>query len=179
MTKTILILAAFAALTPATQPPIRPPAQAVQGVRPDGQTISQIETEFESKLKSLDMNDPVQLLGAASGVYVNGCGMVFTTPLSLATTPDRSPFEPVISKAKAQIVHDQKVKHLPLVTKTLKDAVAAAANKLKALSPGDRIVFAARVYYLDWEDRSGLPSQIVASADRASALAGNIQVDVQ
>jgi hypothetical protein len=162
------------------QAPIPPaPTMATQNVRPDGAVIAKIESGFENRLRGLDSSEPFVLLGATSGVYVGGYGVVFTTPLDLATTPQTSPFQPVIPKAQAAVVHQRKLAHLPLLRKAMADTVAAAANQLKTLAPGEKIVFAVRVFYLDWEDRTGLPSQIVASADRESALAGKIQMDEQ
>ena len=158
--------------------PPSPAAIAAQNARPDGAVIAKIESGFESRLRSLDNSgEPFVLLGATSGVYVSGYGMVFTTPLDLATTPQPSPFEPVIPKAKAAAVHKVKLAHLPMLKQAMQDAVKGAASQLKTLAPGEKIVFAVRVFYLDWEDKTGLPSQIVATADRESALAGKIQMD--
>jgi hypothetical protein len=162
----------------APKPPA-PAATATQNVRPDGAVIAKIESGFEDRLRALDSSEPFVLLGATSGVYVSGYGMVFTTPLDLAATPQVSPFEPVIPKTKAVAVHKVKLAHLPLVRQALQDAVKGAANQLKTLGPGEKIVFAVRVFYLDWEDKTGLPSQIVATADRDSAIAGKIQMDQQ
>jgi hypothetical protein len=42
-----------------------------------------------------------------------------------------------------------------------------------------KISVAVRIYYMNWEDSAGLPHQIVATADRKSALAGAIQLEEQ
>ena len=39
----------------------------------------------------------------------------------------------------------------------------------------ERIVLAVRFWYQTWEDQTRLPSQILMTADRKSAMAGNIK----
>jgi hypothetical protein len=50
-----------------------------------------------------------------------------------------------------------------------------ASKAFPTLPPTDKVVVAARLFYLDYEDKTGLPNQMVIAADHASALAGNIQ----
>ena len=52
------------------------------------------------------------------------------------------------------------------------------AERLKALL-GVLVVVAVRLDYLNWEDTSGLPGQILMRADRRSALAGYIEEEQQ
>jgi hypothetical protein len=47
------------------------------------------------------------------------------------------------------------------------------------LPPNEKVVVAVRLFYMDWEDKNGLPNQIVMTADRASAVAGKIETDEQ
>ena len=41
------------------------------------------------------------------------------------------------------------------------------------------VVVAVRLDYLNWEDTTGLPAQILMRADRKSALAGDIKEEQQ
>jgi hypothetical protein len=172
-----------AALMCAAQAPLAPPPAAAPPATPawraDHAVVATIESAFESKMKGLDANEQFVLLGATSGVYVTGVGIVFTTPMDLIATPQVSPFHQVITKAESDSVHKKKMAHLPALRQSIKQAVTDAAGKLAAFPAGEKIVFAARIYYFAWEDKTGLPSQIVAAADRESALAGKIQMDEQ
>ncbi len=172
-------LLCFAQAPIAAPPAMGPGPESTLPYLPSRPLVAGIESAFESKLKALDPKDPVNLLGATAGVYVKGVGMFFTTPMDLVITPQLTPFHTVITPAEKSATHAQKQSHLPLLKKALADAVAESTAKLPPLPPGERVVFAARLYYFEWEDKAGLPSQIVASADRDSALARSVQVDEQ
>jgi hypothetical protein len=182
----ILLAAALgcaAQIVPPPAPPIQTPAPAaVPAPAPpqfDRVATGSLESQFETRVSRLDVNDPIQLMGACTGVYVNGYGMVFTLPVVLANPPTISPFHMTITKDEKTGVHKRKVTHLPVLRKALQEMLVSAFSGLPKLLPTDKIALGVRLFYLDWEDRSGLPSLIVLSADRASALAGNIQVDEQ
>jgi hypothetical protein len=152
-----------------------PPNQARPAAkRPDLSGVAKIESGFEQKLKDLDPTDPFDRLGACAGVYLSGYGLVFTTPLSLVAAPTFGPFTGGFTVEKAEAVHRRKLAHLPVLKKAMREMVAEAAKAWSALPANEKVVVAARLFYMDYEDKTGLPSQIVMSADRASALAGNI-----
>ena len=154
-----------------------PPAPAMK--RLDFNAVAKIESDFERKLEHLDSADPFEAMGACSGIYLNGYGLVFTTAVSLASAPKFGPFTGAYTKEKAEAVHKRKLAHLPALRKAMSEMLIGAAKSLSALPPNEKVVVAVRLFYLDYEDRTGLPNQIVMTADRASALAGNIQTEEQ
>lgn len=158
-----------------TLAPVQTPAPAAASAAPqfDRVAVGTLEMSFEKRI------EPFQLMGTCAGVYVNGYGMVFTIPIALAVTPTANPFRGAVTKQEASDVHKLKLERLPVLRKTLKEMLASAFNGLPKLPAGDKIALGIRVFYLEWEDKSGLPSLIVVSADRASALAGNFQTDEQ
>ncbi len=161
-------------------PTAPPPVQLTPSPAPppfDRVAVGSMEEQLENRIKKVDLNDPVQLMGACAGVYVPGYGMVFTLPVVLATTPTLSPFHVIITKSDVENVHKRKLAHVPLLKKALAEMLVNAYKGTSNLPAGDKIALAVRVFYLDWEDKSELPSLIVVSADRTAALAGNVQVD--
>jgi hypothetical protein len=168
-------------MAPVQTPPVQTPAAAPAPAPPpfDRVAVGTLEMGFEQRLGSLDVNDSFQVQGACTGVYVNGFGMVFTMPVVLAATPVANPFRGALTSQEKAGVHKRKLEHLPLLKKAMKEMLVTAFNGLPKLLPTDKVALGVRAFYLDWEDKSGLPAQIVVSADRASALAGNIQVDEQ
>jgi hypothetical protein len=159
-------------------PPTQPATATV--VKPhDPSVVAKIESAFEQKLRGLDAADPFVALGACSGVYLNGYGLVFTTGVSLASAPTFGPFTGGYTKEKADAVHKRKLAHLPALKKAMSEMLTGAAKSLTAFPPDEKFVVAVRLFYLDYEDRTGLPTQIVMTADRASALAGIIQTEEQ
>jgi hypothetical protein len=174
----ILLAAALVCAAQIGTPAAAPPIQPLPTVPPfDRVAIGTLETQFESRIDKLDLNDPVQKMGACSGVYVPGYGMVFTLPVVLATTPAISPFHMKITPQEVASVHKRKLAHVPALKTALTEMLINAYKAMPNLPASDKVAVGVRVFYLDWEDKSGLPSLIVVSADRASALAGNIQVD--
>jgi hypothetical protein len=141
----------------------------------DSAAVAKIESAFEQKVKDLDPNDPFDRLGACSGVYISGYGLVFTLPLSLVSAPTFGPFTGGFTPQKADAIHKRKLAHLPLLKKAMSEMALQASKAFPTLPPTDKVVVAARLFYLDYEDKTGLPNQMVIAADHASALAGNIQ----
>lgn len=138
--------------------------------------VAKLESVFEEKLKDLNPNDPVDRLGACSGVYLSGYGLVFTTPLSLVPAPVFSPFTGGYTPQKADAIHARKLKNLPALKKAMTEMLEQTA-KTAALPADEKVVIAVRLFYLDYEDKTGLPNEIVMSADRAGALSGAIHTD--
>jgi hypothetical protein len=154
-----------------------PPSQArpVAAKRLELSAVPKIESLFEQRLKDLDATDPFDRLGACSGVYLSGYGLVFTIPLSLVAYPTFGPFTGGFTPQKAEAIHKRKLAHLPALRKAMREMLIEGARAFPALPPNEKIVVAARLFYLEYEDKTGLPNQMVIAADRASALAGNIQ----
>ena len=149
---------------------------AVHGL--DFAGVAKVEADVEQKLKNLGTTDPVDLLGACSGVYLNGYGMVFTVPMSLIAKPPLfGPFTGNYTPQKGEEVRQRKLRNLPIVTKAANEMLIQAAKALPELQPTDKIALAIRFFYLDYEDTNGLPKEIVVSADRASAQAGRVQME--
>jgi hypothetical protein len=144
------------------------------GARVDFAGVAKIETVLEQRLKSLNPSDPIDLLGACSGVYLDGYGLVFTAPISLVIEQTFSPFNGGYTPQKAEAIHKRKLAQLPLLTKAANDMLVQAAKAATELPPDEKIALAIRFFYLDYEDTKGLPREIVVSADRASALAGRV-----
>lgn len=189
--KTVLVLTA-AAIAAAAQPPKSAPAPASPATQMAGkaapsmpvyrpapavsrQTFAELERSIDTKIERLDPAELFDILGDTRGVYLDGYGAVFTVELSLIKNPGGPFFRP--NPAATEQTHKKKVAHLPVLRKALQDTVTSLANSLVTLPPGQKIVLSARLMYQSWEDTSGLPGEIFLSADRTSALAGNIQVE--
>ena len=142
--------------------------------------LAQLERAFDSKLAALgSRNDPVDLLGATRGLYLDGYGVVFTTELSLVVTPAIMPFRLTISDATKAQVHSAKVSRLPLLRKAIAEAAAEIATSMGQVPENQQVVVAVRLAYASWENTSGLPGLIVAKGDRRSAVAGQVKLEEQ
>lgn len=174
--KAVITALAFAAALAGQPVPVKPaaavaPSPVVRSTPAvELAVIKELETSFEQKVKHLDAEERFQLLGAASGVYLRGYGVVFTVPLDLIDTPPITIGRSVITPAHRKMVHEKKTAHLPLFRKAIMEMAILAAGSVKPLPPGEKIVIAARLFYFDWEDCAGLPSVMIATASRAGAL---------
>lgn len=139
-------------------------------------TFTDLERRFDGALGNLGAtNDPIDMLGSTRGVYLDGYGVVFTTELSLVISPTLNPFRQTITKEVAAQVHQRKIDRLPALRKAMREMVRAAATTLIQIPDNQLVVVAVRLAYLNWEDTSGLPGQILMRADRRSALGGDIK----
>lgn len=143
------------------------------------QTFKPLEDDFNLKLSTFNPAEPVYMLGQTRGVYLQGYGAVFSVELDLIQSPTVNPFHGAISKQDVASTHTRKMKQLGLLQDAVRRQMIACAKGLDAVPADQQLVMVVRLDYQPWEDTEKLPSQIVLSADRKSAAAGNIQVDEQ
>ena len=67
------------------------------------------------------------------------------------------------------MIHQRKAAKLPLLKQAMREMLAASAASLTALPADDQIVVAVTLFYFSWEDRTGLPSQILMQASKKSS----------
>jgi len=165
--------AAPTAVAPATVTPTEKP-------RVLRQAISDLERRLDTKLTSLGgANDPVDLLGAARGIYLDGYGVVLTVEASLIITPGLNPFKSSMTDAEKEKIRQRKLDRLPLLRQAMRDVWRDSASALTSVPDNQQVVIAVRLLYLTWEDTRGLPAQIVMKGDRRTALAGAPQTEEQ
>jgi hypothetical protein len=141
------------------------------------QSMQTVEKLIDTRLYALGTaNDPVDMLCCSRGVYLSNFGAIFLSEMSLIVTPGSGLIRPAITEDLKRQVHQKKIDRLPALRKAMGDLLRTAAQNLPQAPDSQIFVVAVRLDYLSWEDRTGLPDQVVARADRRSILAGNIQV---
>src|SRR5690242_18102299 len=141
-----------------------------------------LERTFDGKLASIpasDHKEPIDLLGATRGLYLNGYGVVFTTEMGLILTPTVNPFNRTITEDQKARVHSAKISRLAVLKQMMAESLRDMAGTLAQVPDTEQVVLAVRLDYLNWENTAGLPGLVVARADRRSAMAGNIQIEEQ
>ena len=116
--------------------------------------------------------DPFELLGNTRGVYLEGYGAVFSTEVSLAFTPAASPFRGPLTKPEIAAVNERKRLRLPALRKAMQAFLLSASASLDNVGPKEQVVYFVNLYYHNWEDRKGLPAQIVMQGEKQKLLAG-------
>ena len=176
------VSAAASAAAPTAAPAAAPAAVVTPTEKPrvPRQTLADVERHLDTKLASLGgANDPVDLLGATRGIYLDGYGAVFTVEASLIVTPGISPFHPAMTEPEKQKVHQRKLDRLPTLRQLMRDMWRDSATALTSLPDNQQVVVAVRLLYLPWEDTHGLPGEIVMKGDRKAATTGAIQIEEQ
>ena len=185
MRSVFLGLAMALAVSHAQAPPQRvsmrtPVAATVAPARISQGMLANLEKTFDGRMEAADSKDPFEIYGDGTrGLYVEGFGTVFTTEISLIVTPGIFPMSPAVTDEKKAQVHQRKFNHLQPLKDLMKDLMKVSALTLVPLPDDQKIVFAVRVRYQRWEDTTGLPAQIVMTADKKSVLQGDIQTKVE
>ena len=146
------------------------PAYPQQKPKVSREALAAVERSFDSQLSQLDKTDPVDLLGNTRGVYLDGYGVVFTTEVSLIITPGLTPFRTQISKAEADSVHQRKLAKLPALKRLMREMLVSSAASLDFVPANQQVVVGVTLFYYSWEDKTGLPGQILLRAPRSSLL---------
>jgi hypothetical protein len=186
----LTVLAAAVGCAQVGPPPVRPAAKLTAGPAAEAGSISRptfsrqtfkvLEDGFNLKLAGFNPGEPVYMLGATRGVYLQGFGAVFSAELELVQSPTVNPFHQKILPEEVVATHARKVKQLPLLRQAMHDQLMACAKNLDAMPANEQIVMVVRLdYQTAWENTEGLPAQILLRADRKSAAAGDIQMEEQ
>ena len=136
--------------------------------------ILRLEKDFDDKMGNLGGKQPLDVVGPTRGVYLPGYGMVLTAEVDLIPTPGSLFNRTPAAEDRAQI-HARKLQQLPVLEQLMRNMMMSSAQKLDIMPENERVVLAVRLWYRQWEDVSGLPQQVVMSADRKSAIAGQIK----
>ena len=151
---------------------------ATQPVKPrvSRATLAALEGGFDGRLSRPGQQDAFDLLGNTRGVYLEGYGVVFTTELNLIVMPGMSPFRPQVTKEEIDRVHQRKLAKLEVLKKAMREMMATSAAAIDGLPANEQVAVAVTLFYYSWEDRTGLPSQLLMQAPKSALLGGAVQV---
>jgi hypothetical protein len=140
--------------------------------------ITYLEAYFDGKLQAAGP-ERMRMMGETRGVYLPGYGLVFTAEVDLAVTPIAGGIvRHEITPAEIVTFHQKKLEQLVVVSRLMREMLTVSAQKADLLPDNERIVVAVRLMYQSWEDQTHLPRQILMTADRKSAIAGQIREEL-
>jgi hypothetical protein len=132
--------------------------------------LAAVERVIDERLEKASLENPLVVLGLTRSVYLDGYGVVLSTEVEAARTPGLSPFRPSMTKEEIARFRTAKLARMPLIRKAMRELLVSAAASLDSVPPEEQVVFAVSLFYFNWEDRSGLPQQIVMQARRGQLL---------
>jgi len=134
------------------------------------EALQAMETSFDRRIQTMSADVPFELLGNTNGIYLEGYGAVFTAEVNLAQSASISPFQPSMPKEYVVKLRQRKLERVPILKKSMQEEMVAMASSLDNVPANERIVLGVKLFYRTWEDRAGLPSQILMQAERQKLL---------
>ena len=132
--------------------------------------LAAMELSFDKRIRTITADPPFELLGNTRGVYLEGYGAVFTTEVNLAQSMTITPFSLTIPKEYAVKLRQRKLERVPVLKRNMQESLVAMASSLDAVPAKEQVVLGVTLFYHTWEDRNGLPSQIMMQAERQKLL---------
>lgn len=134
----------------------------------------------DGAIRAFSIDAPVDQLLPTHGTYVEGYGAVFVTDVNLISLPPLWGFGGHIAPGEFKRIHDTKLKRLPAVRQLMTQMLLDASKSLTHLTPDEGILLHFNFYYLDQEDRGGLPKSMSVQGkkkDLLDAAAGKVPAE--
>ncbi len=141
------------------------PDQTAHPVPVKWDAIQAVEQTIDSHLAASGGENTV-LMENTMGVYLEGWGAVLTAQVNLYQGTGISPFHPQYTPEEKARLRARKLERIGALKDTMRNMLIAAAAGLRAVPLKEKVVLAVSLFYYVWEDRAGLPSQIVMQATR-------------
>ena len=136
-------------------------------------SLAALSRGFDREFQMATVSDPIDVLGATRGIYLEGFGAVFTTELDLIRTPQLSPFRTTgFSDEEKARIRQRKQTNITYVKRLMSAMLQSAAKQLVGMPEDQQIVVAVEFLYLPYEDTAGLPGQMIVKATRHAILSG-------
>ena len=132
--------------------------------------IESMQKSLDQRLSRLWPDDPAEVLGITEGAYINGYGAVFMAETNLAPAAGISPFHPAVTPDEVKRTHEKKLARLAKLREAMRETLADSAKSLDALPADEQIAVGVSLFYWTWENRAGMPAQIVMHASRRALL---------
>ena len=125
-----------------------------------------LEKGFAQSLTASQM----RILGYPSAIYIDGYGVVFTGEVNLSYSPMVDPFQQTIPtqvKARTQVAEQLQ---LPILRNEMRQLLLRSAVTLDTLPPAEQIVVGVKISQQSWQDRAGVPQQIVMQGQKSKLM---------
>jgi hypothetical protein len=132
--------------------------------------IEAMQHSLDNKLSGLWPQDPAEVLGLSQGTYIQGYGAVFLGEVNLAPAAGISPFHPTVNADEVRRTHEKKLQRMAALRTAMRSMLVDSARSLDSFPPDEQIAVGLSLFYWKWENRDGLPAQIVMHAPRKVLL---------
>ncbi len=133
------------------------------------QSIEVVERGFDKMLAGVDVNDPFDVIGLTRGLYLDGFGIVFTTETNLVIS-SLSPFARTPNQEDIAKLRQKKAARLQILRNLMRQELLTAGTTLQSVPANEQVVLAVTLFYRSFEQREGLPDQIIMQAPRQTLV---------
>jgi len=140
--------------------------------------VEAMQQSLDNKLSRLWPQDPAEVLGLTQGTYIQGFGAVFLSEVNLAPAAGISPFHPTVSADEVRRTHEKKVQRMAAIRTAMRGMLVDSARSLDSVPADEQIAVGLSLFYWKWENRDGLPAQIVMHAPRKALLQSADQASI-
>ena len=132
--------------------------------------IEAMQHSLDNKLSGLWPQDPAEVLGLSQGAYIQGYGAVLLGEVNVAPTAGITPFHPSVTADEVRRTHEKKVQRMAAIRTAMRAMLVDSARSLDSLPAAEQVTVGLSLFYWNWENRDGLPAQIVMHAPRKALL---------
>jgi hypothetical protein len=151
-----------------------PAGSMADGPKVNRGMIAAMQHSMDLKVAALWPQDPAEVLGVSQGAYIRGYGAVFLGEVNLAPATGISPFHQSVNADEIRRTHEKKLQRMAALKSAMRAMLTDSARSLDSVPPDEQVVVGLSLFYWTWENREGLPAQIVMHAPRKALLqAGN------
>jgi hypothetical protein len=144
---------------------------AADGPKVNRGMIEGMEHSLDHKLSALWPQDPLEVVGLSQGTYIQGYGAVFLSEVNVApTSAGASPFNPTVTADQVRRTHEKKVQRMAALRTAMRAMLLDSARSLDSVPSDEQVAVGLSLFYWKWENRDGLPAQIVMHAPRKTLL---------
>jgi hypothetical protein len=144
---------------------------AADGPKVNRGMIEGMEHSLDHKLSALWPQDPLEVVGLSQGTYIQGYGAVFLSEVNVApTSAGASPFNPTVTADQVRRTHEKKLQRMAALRTAMRAMLLDSARSLDSVPSDEQVAVGLSLFYWKWENRDGLPAQIVMHAPRKTLL---------
>ncbi len=132
----------------------------------DRAAFMKVSNSVDDRFRTLWPDYPAELVGVTHTVYIHGYGAVVTGEVNVAPSSGITPFHQTISKEDVARAHQKKMQRMPALRTAMQALLVQAAAELRDVPDNEEIAVAVSLFYWVWEDKSGLPDQVVMHASK-------------
>lgn len=142
---------------------------ATESPRVSRSVLSAMERSLDTRINRLWDDNPLALIGSTRGVYLEGCGAVFSNEVNMVTE-GVSLMNLNMTKDQKDRYHAKKLARLPQLKQAMKQALVDSAASLDPVPMDEQIAFSVVLSRYTWEDATGIPAQITFQASKRKLL---------